>query len=100
VSLSPGRHSITARFDREGKAGSIVIGVDGTDLASAPVPKIVRMLGSTGTDSGRDALSPVVDDYDGTFPFTGTIHSVTFDIRSKRDAADIAAIAATEMARE
>jgi len=100
VSLSPGRHSITARFDREGKAGSIVIGVDGTDLASAPVPKIVRMLGSTGTDIGRDALSPVVDDYDGTFPFTGTIHSVTFDIRSKRDAADIAAIAATEMARE
>ncbi len=100
VSLSPGRHSLVARFDRTGPSGDLVIGVDGTDLATANVPKIVRMLGSTGTDIGRDALSPVVDDYDGPFPFTGTIHSVTFDIRSKRDAADIAAIAATEMARE
>ena len=100
VQLSAGRHSLTARFYRDGRAGNIVIGVDGTDLASAAVPQIVRMLGSTGTDIGRDALSPVVSDYDGPFPFTGTIHSVTFDIRSKRDAADIAAIAATEMARE
>ena len=58
------------------------------------------MLGSTGLDIGRDALSPVVDDYDAPFAFTGTIHSVTFDIRTKRDAADVAATAATELARE
>jgi arylsulfatase len=100
LALGPGRHAITARFDREGKSGSITIGADGTDLASAQIPRIVRMLGSTGTDIGRDALSPVVSDYDAPFPFTGTIHSVTFDIRSKRDAADVAATAATELARE
>jgi arylsulfatase len=100
LDLPPGRHAITARFDRDGKAGLLTIGVDGHDLASAPIPRIVRMLGSTGTDIGRDALSTVVDDYDGPFPFTGTIHSVTFDIRSKRDAGDIAATAATELARE
>jgi arylsulfatase len=95
-----GRHSLTARFDRDGKSGVLSIGVDGDDLASVTIPRIVRMLGSTGTDIGRDALSPVVDDYDGPFAFTGTIHSVTFEIRSKREAADIAALAATELARE
>ncbi|MCB9392819.1 MAG: arylsulfatase [Acidimicrobiaceae bacterium] len=100
LTLVPGRHTITARFDREGKSGTITIGADGADLASATIPKIVRMLGSTGTDIGRDALSTVVSDYQGPFPFTGTIHSVTFDIRSKRDTGDIAATAATELARE
>jgi hypothetical protein len=58
------------------------------------------MLGSTGTDIGRDALSPVVDDYEAPFPFTGTIHSVRFDIRSRQTPADVAATAATELARE
>ncbi len=100
LALGAGRHAITARFDRDGKTGSITIGANGADLASAPIPRIVRMLGSTGTDIGRDALSPVVDDYEGPFPFTGTIHSVSFDIRSKRDTGDIAATAATELARE
>jgi hypothetical protein len=100
VSLAPGRHTLVARFDRTGKSGDITVAVDGADLASASVPQLVRMLGSTGTDIGRDTLSPVVSDYEGPFPFTGTIHSVTFDIRSRQTAADVAAIAATELARE
>ncbi|MFM2073311.1 MAG: hypothetical protein RLZZ623_3575, partial [Actinomycetota bacterium] len=95
-----GRHLLTARFDRDGKSGVLTIGVDGDDLSSVTIPRLVRMLGSTGTDIGRDALSPVVDDYDAPFAFTGTIHSVTFEIRGKREAADIAALAATELARE
>jgi arylsulfatase len=100
VALAPGRHRLVARFDRDGKAGSITVAADGVDLATAAVPRIVRMLGSTGTDIGRDALSPVVDDYEAPFPFTGTIHSVRFDIRSKRSERDVAATAATELARE
>jgi len=100
VSLAPGRHQLVARFDRTGKSGDITVAVDGADLASASVPQLIRMLGSTGTDIGRDTLSPVVSDYEGPFPFTGTIHSVTFDIRSRQTASDVAAIAATELARE
>jgi arylsulfatase len=101
LALAPGRHALTARFEREGgNRGSISIGVDGTEIGSVAIPRIVRMLGSTGTDIGRDALSPVVDDYDAPFPFTGTIHSVTFDIRSRPTAADIEATAQMEMARE
>ena len=58
------------------------------------------MLGSTGLDIGRDALSPVVDDYDAPFPFTGSIDRVTFSIRSRADAAEIAATARAELAKE
>ncbi len=100
LELAPGRHTLTARFDRDGSAGTVTIGADGIDLASATVPRLVRMLGSTGTDIGCDRLSPVVDDYDAPFPFTGTIHSVRFDVRGRRSAADVAATAATELARE
>ena len=58
------------------------------------------MLGSTGLDVGRDGLSPVVDDYDAPFPFTGTIDKITFQMHGRPDATDIAATARAELARE
>ena len=58
------------------------------------------MLGSTGLDVGRDALSTVVDDYEGPFPFTGTIERITFAIFSRADAAEVEATARAEMAKE
>jgi arylsulfatase len=98
--LEPGRHQLTARFDREGNVGRITVGCDGVDLGAAEITKLVRMLGSTGMDIGRDALSPVVPDYPAPFAFTGTIERVSFDIRSKRSAADVDALARTELAKE
>ena len=100
VTLTPGRHDIVARFDRGEKGGTLTIGVDGDDLASVEIPKIVRMLGSTGLDVGRNSLSPVVDDYDAPFPFTGTIDRIDFQIRSRADAAEVAATARAELAKE
>jgi arylsulfatase len=100
LDLAAGRHVITARFERNGPAGRLTIGADGRDLGSAEIPSIIRMLGSTGLDIGRDALSPVVDDYESPFPFTGTIERITFSVRSRADAADIAATARTELSRE
>ncbi|MGQ0832284.1 MAG: arylsulfatase [Microthrixaceae bacterium] len=95
-----GRHAITARFERVDKGGTLTLGIDGTDLTSIEIPRIVRMLGSTGLDVGRDALSPVVDDYEPPFPFTGTIDRITFAIRSRADAEEIAATARAELAKE
>jgi len=46
------------------------------------------MLGSTGMDIGRDALSTVVDDYEGPNPFTGTVEQVTVEVRSQPGPAD------------
>jgi arylsulfatase A-like enzyme len=98
--LEPGAHTVTARFERNGPGGLLTIAVDGLDVGSVQVGKIARMLGSTGLDIGRDALSPVVDDYKGPFPFTGVIESAVFDLRSKATPADVEATARTEMARE
>ena len=100
VSLAPGAHTLTATFRRNGKEGVIGIGADGSELATVAIPRIVRMLGSTGLDIGRDALSPVVDDYEGPFPFNGTIRRVTIDIHTRADKADVQATARTELARE
>ena len=98
--LSPGRHVIETRFVREGQAGRLAVAVDGNEVGATEVTKIVRMLSSTGLDIGADCLSPVVDDYDGPFAFTGEIHRVTFTIRSPQERQDVEAIARTELAKE
>ena len=98
--LSPGRHVIETRFTRDGQAGRLTVAVDGNEVGATDVTKIVRMLSSTGVDIGADRLSPVVDDYDGPFAFTGEIHKVTFTIRSPQERQDIETIARTELAKE
>jgi len=100
VELRPGAHEIGARFEREGRSGTLTLSVDGADVASAAIPVIIRMMGSTGVDIGCDRLSTVVDDYDGPFAFTGRISRVTFRIEGRRDRADAAAAARAERAKE
>lgn len=100
VRLAPGPHALAAIFERLGPGGTLSLASDGQPLATIEIAKIVRMLGSTGLDIGRDALSPVVRDYVPPFPFTGTIHRVTFRIRSRSESADVAATARAELAKE
>ena len=100
LTLAPGPHEIAVRFDRSGPGGTLTISADGEDLTSIEIPKIVRMLGSTGLDVGRDALSPVVDDYESPFPFTGSIERITFQVESRPDRAEIVAMARAELAKE
>jgi arylsulfatase A-like enzyme len=95
-----GRHELMARFDRTGDGGTLTVTCDGIELDSTEIGQLVRILGSTGMDIGRDALSPVTDEYAAPFPFTGTIESVTFDIRSRADKSDVLATARTELAKE
>jgi arylsulfatase len=100
VQLAPGAHTLGVRFDRLGGGGRLTLLVDGNELSSAEIPSIVRMLGSTGMDLGRDALSQVVSDYDDDFPFTGTITSVSFDLPAKKEVADATAEMAAEFGKE
>ena len=99
VRLTPGAHQLTARFERDGREGTLTIAADGADIASVHIPKIIRMMGSTGVDVGCDRLSTVVDDYLGPFPFTATLTKVTFEIQGQRDRADVAATARAEGAK-
>ena len=89
-----------ARFERDGKGGVLTLATDGTDIASGPIPKLVRMLGSTGLDFGSDPMSPKSDDYVAPFPFTGAVRRAVFEIHSRRSAADIEAHAKMEFSRE
>ncbi|MEA3057148.1 MAG: hypothetical protein QOD30_2580 [Actinomycetota bacterium] len=100
VDLRPGRHELGARFDRAGKGGTLTLVHDTEDLVSIEIPKIVRMLGSLGTDIGHNSLSPVVDDYDAPFRFTGTIDRITFRMQPRPDPADVAALARAELSKE
>ncbi|MCH7616414.1 MAG: arylsulfatase [Chloroflexi bacterium] len=98
--LAPGAHRLEARFDRGQPSGTLTIAVDGTDVGSVEVSPVVRMLGSTGMDLGQNPLSPVVDDYEPPFAFTGRLEKVTFRLRSARQAADVAAKARADLATE
>ena len=100
IALSPGAHTLGARFEREGRSGSITIMADGADIGSVPIPTIIRMLGSTGMDIGCDRLSTVVDDYVGPFPFTGKLTRVVVEIERQREAADSVAMRRTERAKD
>ncbi len=100
IDLAPGAHEVSARFEREARSGTLTISVDGADLASIAIPKIIRMMGSTGVDVGCDRLSTVVDDYEGPFAFTGRLVRVTFRIQGQRDRGDVAATARSESAKD
>ncbi len=100
IALELGTNTLFAKFDREGQGGILSIGVGNDTLATVPIPNIVRMLGSTGMDLGRDGLSNVALDYEGDFPFTEKIKEVTFEIRSRRSQKDLETIATVEMSRE
>jgi arylsulfatase len=101
LEIGGGAHALAVRFERTGATtGTLTLSVDGDDIESTDVPKIVRMLGSTGLDVGRDALSPVVADYDAPFPFTAVIDRITFSVKARADAADVAATARAELSKE
>lgn len=100
VSLPAGTHLIAARFDRQGEGGLLTLIVDGLEIASGLVPKVMRMLGSMGMDLGSNQLSPVVNDYAPPFTFTGKIRKVEFELRSKTTQADRDAVIRTESAKE
>lgn len=100
LDLAPGRQELFARFERRGPGGVLTVGAGGGDLGSVEVPRLVRILGSTGMDVGRDALSPVVDDYPAPFPFTGRIVELVVEVHARDGAADVAARARAELSRE
>jgi len=101
VSLTAGRNELGARFVRgAGSSGSLTLVHDGVDLTTIEIPKIVRMLGSLGTDIGRNALSPVVSDYEAPFEFTGTIERIEFTVQSRADRAEVLATAKAELSKE
>jgi arylsulfatase len=80
--LPTGRCVVGFRFTVTGPAAGFgELLVDDAVVDRADFPRVLPdFLGWEGLDIGRDALSPVCQDYAGEFPFTGRIGIVVFDL--------------------
>jgi len=75
-----GESTVRAHFVRQGKRGTLNLCINGEECGSIPIPYLLGILSSTGMDIGRDSLSPVSNDYEGSFEFSGTIKRVIVDL--------------------
>ncbi len=101
VELPEGDSTLTARFRRgDGRAGSIVLAVNGEDVGHGETALYMRMISSVGASVGYDHGSPVSARYDAPFAFTGTLHEVEIQLVDRRPADVAAAEAAAEMSRQ
>ncbi|AEU35119.1 sulfatase [Granulicella mallensis MP5ACTX8] len=83
--LQPGRAKVTLEFASDGhgpgKGANVTLFVNDKPVAAGRLPETVKMAFSFEDtfDIGEDTASPV-GDYEGPFPFTGTIEHIDLDI--------------------
>jgi arylsulfatase len=80
IKLPTGDSLVRAHFLRQGKKGKLTLSINGKECGSIPIPYLLSMISSTGLDIGKDSLSPVTNDYEGPFEFSGTIKRVVVDL--------------------
>jgi hypothetical protein len=79
ISLAPGRTSLGLRFVSSGQyRGTAFLTAGDADIASGEITRTGTIFPpDAGLTCGEDRGLTVTSDYDGPFPFSGTIHSVT-----------------------
>ena len=88
--LAPGRHVITLDFNYEGggvgKGGQATLTVDGQQVASEKLPRTIpyRMSLDETLDIGEDTGTPVSEDYQVPFNFTGKLEKITINISEEK----------------
>jgi arylsulfatase len=82
-------------FRRQGSAGEATLVIDGEPQGTLAIPFAMRMMSSVGPSVGYDHGSPVSQEYDGSFPFEGTLERVDIQLQTVRpvEDADVAATA-------
>ncbi len=84
--LTPGRHVVTLDFNYDGgglgKGGQATLSIDGKAVASEKIPQTIafRMSLDETLDIGEDTGTPITEDYQVPFKFTGEIEKVTIKI--------------------
>ena len=82
--VPPGRHTVAYRFTLTGPhRGRGELFVDGTVVGAGEIPRFTPMrfnLTGGGLWCGEGDGLAVSDDYQGPFPFTGTLHEVVVDV--------------------
>jgi arylsulfatase len=82
-----GKSTLGVAFTWTENEGTITLLVDGEECGAIQVPTTIRTY-TTGMSIGRDALSPVTDDYQAPFPFKGTISRIEVTHQPYRSALD------------
>ncbi len=86
--LGAGRHTLAVKVVRgPDRTAEVTLSVDGSDVATGHIPRLIGMLSSTGMDIGR-AIAPVNRDYTPPFAYGGRIDKVTFELAPRREAGD------------
>lgn len=85
--VGPGKHELTATIQRRpDDSGEVQLEIDGVNVASGIIPRMLLMISSTGMDLGRSG-APVCDAYRPPFAYPGKIERVVFELPpSTRDA--------------
>lgn len=87
--LTPGRHAVVFNFKYDGsgigKGGSGTLSVDGKEVAKGRIGSTmpVRFSLDETFDIGEDTGTPVSEDYDVPFKFTGQIEKVVVNLGEK-----------------
>jgi arylsulfatase len=86
-SLTPGRHTVVFDFTYDGggigKGGTGTLSVDGQQVAQGRIENTVpvRFSFDETFDVGEDTGTPVSEDYDVPFAFTGKLNRVTVELK-------------------
>jgi arylsulfatase len=101
--IAAGRHALRFEFEPtgppdiavgKGTPGRAQLYVDGVLVAVTEFPHTTPLIFELeGLSCGYDFGSPATDSYEPPFPFTGTIHSVTYDLSGDLTPDDDAALA-------
>ena len=89
---APGAGAAVAvvEFVRNDDGAAITVGFDGAAATETiQVPWVLRFIGMSGMDVGRDAGSAISDAYEGPYPFTGGFTSLEIDVTEELDPAEI-----------
>jgi arylsulfatase len=75
-----GASTVSVRFERIDRTSKATLLINGHECGTVDIPGIMRMISAQGMDVGRDSGSPVTDDYEAPFSFTGEIKKMIIDI--------------------
>ena len=97
---SAGASVARVEFVRNDDGALITVGADGGPDGSVQVPYVLRFIGMSGMDVGRDAGSPVSPAYEGPFPFSGGFSQLDIEVTEELAPSEIYKMDRERMKRE
>ena len=93
--------TLQVHLERDSRTtGWAEVSINGKASGRGEIPFYMRMVSSIGSSVGMDHGSAVSARYQAPFEFAGTLHHVEIQLPARRDAAETAATAASEMSRQ